>query len=163
MVIIYLIIFLLVAVVVVAIGATVLVIILQWRANKVIQQQGGRKLIHEINSELQGKEYSLVSLSNKVGKPEVWIFPQDVGEQWESKIHLRNASPNRASSLKHTITLFRETWSNEYGLILEPDDELFVAIADMSQALDLVEKKIGYPAVRKIDFACINIDWEEID
>lgn len=163
MVIINLVNFLLVAVAVGVIGVTVLLTILQWQANKAIQQRGGLKLINEVTSELQGKEYSLVSLSNEVGKPEVWIFPQDVGEQWESEFQFKNASPSRASSLKHTITLFRETWSHEYLLLLKPDDELLTAIVEKSKALDIIEEQIGYPAVRKVDFACININWEEIE
>ncbi|QDT26659.1 hypothetical protein Enr10x_19690 [Gimesia panareensis] len=135
----------------------------QRSADNALHQQGGRRPLNEIVSELNGREYSLVSLwDERTGLrkvPEIWIFPQDVGEQWELKSSIWNGTHANDESVKRTIALFRETWIDRTAWILKPDEETSETLIPGSEemkSLDLIEERIGYPAIRKLDYGSVN-------
>lgn len=137
-------------------------------ADKALKQRGGRCPLNEIVAELQDREYSLVSLweerisFRKV--PEIWIFPKDVGEQWELKTPIWNGAHGNDASVKRTIALFRETWINQTAWILEPDEEISITLCPGSEdlkSLDLIEERIGYPAARKLDYGGVYLNLGE--
>ncbi|MCA9013958.1 MAG: hypothetical protein KDA77_01380 [Planctomycetaceae bacterium] len=140
----------------------------QRRLEKALERRGGRRPLDEIVSELQGREYSLVSLWDEsitcMKVPEIWIYPQDVGEQWEPEQHA--SDPKRtAASLKRTIQLFRETWGDRRAWILDPDKDISRSMWPgekyFSKTLDMIEEQIGYPAVRKLDYGRVDLDLGE--
>ena len=140
----------------------------QRRFQQRLKQRGGRRPLHEIVTELDGKTYSLVSLWDEsitvMKAPEIWIYPQDVGEQWEPERHA--SDPKRtAASLKRTIKLFRETWGDRRAWILNCDEELLNSLCPgdglFIKSLDLIEERIGDPAARKLDYGGVNMNLGE--
>ncbi|WP_339727913.1 hypothetical protein [uncultured Gimesia sp.] len=141
----------------------------QRRAEKALIRRGGRRPLDEIVSELQGREYSLVSLWNEsitcMKVPEIWIFPLDVGEQWEQEHRDFRGTTSAMQSLKRTIALFRDTCMDQQEWILETDEEIMRSMCPgdgcFSKSLDIIEEQIGYPAVRKLDYGGVNVDLRE--
>jgi hypothetical protein len=139
-------------------GVCILAARQQRRTNARVERFGGFQSVSDIKSRLGHRRYSLVSMPNEAGKPEIWVFPYDVGPSDAFEVAERSESErgNGGDVFRKAIVDFRNRFEATDLMILQIDGDVLTAVRRMHRALDCVENEIGFPAAQKIDFCFIN-------
>ena len=114
----------------------------------------------EIKATIGQTPYSLVSIPNESGKPEVWVCPSDIGPC--DLLELAEQKSAQGGDVRKAVDdLFNEfqrklaAVNNKMNLDFKGDR--LHPVPYSGGTLDYVEDHIGFPAIRRIDLCLINL------
>ncbi|TWU14933.1 hypothetical protein CA54_38030 [Symmachiella macrocystis] len=124
-----------------------------------IRRAGGPRTLSEIKAAIGQRPYSLVSIPNESGKPEVWICLCDVGpcDILEVADQTRSQRDDVRKAVEGLFNEFQKKLETvESKMNLDFKGDRLHPVPFSGGTLDYLEDHIGFPAIRKIDLCLIN-------